>query len=237
MHDQLAAIWMMPSFRIKKKSSGRTWSFFQLHSELYINTWSMLPDWLIDGSSWVFVAFLKILKKHDRITGIHIRQKFCMQTLNHMDFVLYASVVNEDAEYCLSLLKRIPNPHMRSSTRGCSLPRSKTTHVQSDCESSSGPSSSAAAHPSPLISTRGRELSLHLWQQRLQLLNSSDGSFNYITAAKAAKAANHMVCKTVSSIFNSESVVVLYRTPPQPLPFKTTISSWRCRFHALELVH
>ncbi len=31
MHDQLAAIWMMLSFQIKKKSSGRTWSFFQLH--------------------------------------------------------------------------------------------------------------------------------------------------------------------------------------------------------------
>ncbi len=85
---------------------------------------------------------------------------------------------------------------------------------KSDCESSGGSSSSAAAHPSPLMSTRGRELSLHLRQQRLQLLNSSDGSFNYIPAAKAAKAANHMVCKTLSSIFNSESVVVLYRGGP-----------------------
>jgi hypothetical protein len=85
---------------------------------------------------------------------------------------------------------------------------------KSECESSTGSSSSAAADPSPLMSTRGREVSLHLRQQRLQLLNSSDGSFNYITAAKAAKAANHMVCKTVSYIFNSESVVVLYRGGP-----------------------
>ncbi|CAM6036385.1 unnamed protein product [Sphagnum compactum] len=101
---------------------------------------------------------------------------------------------------------------MRSGTRGWSLPRSQTTHVQSDCESSIGSSSSsAAAHPSPLMSTRGRELSLHLRQQRLQLLNSIDGGFNYINAAKAAKAANHMVCNTVSSTLNSESVVVLYR--------------------------
>jgi hypothetical protein len=174
----------------------------------------MLPDWLIVWSSWVFVAFLKILKKHDRITGSHIRREFCMETLNHMDFVLYASAVNEDAEYCLSLLKRIPNPHMRSSTRGWSLPRSQTTHVQSDCESSTGSSSSAAAHPSPLMSTRGRELSLHLRQQRLQLLSSSDGRFNYIRAANAAKAANHMVCNTVSSTSKSESVVVLYRGGP-----------------------
>ncbi len=106
----------------------------------------MLPDWLIDWSSWVFVAFLNILKKHDRITGSQIRRKFCMQKLNHLDFVLYASAVNEDAEYCLSLLKRIP-----SSTRSWSLRRSQTTHVQSDCESSTGSSSSAAAHPSPAI--------------------------------------------------------------------------------------
>ncbi len=138
----------------------------------------------------MFAAFLNILKKHDRITGSQIRRKFCMETLNHMDFVLYASAVNEDAEYCLSLLKTIPNPHMRSSTRGWSLPRSETTHVQSDCESSTGSSSSAAAHPSPLMSTRGRELSLHLRQQRLQALSSRDGDFNYIAAAKAAKAAN-----------------------------------------------
>ncbi len=174
----------------------------------------MLLDWLIDWSSWVFVAFLNILKKHDRITGSQIRRKFCMQRLNHMDFVLYASAVNEDAEYCLSLLKRIPNPHMRSSTRGWTLPRSQTTHVQSDCESSTGSSSSAAAHPSPLMSTRGRELSLHLRHQRLQLLSSSDGDFNYITAANAAKAVNRMVCNTVSSTFNSQSVVVLYRGGP-----------------------
>ncbi len=160
----------------------------------------------------MFVAFLNILKKHDRITGSQIRRKFCMQRLNHMDFVLYASAVNEDAEYCLSLLQRIPNPHMRSSTRGWSLRRSQTTHVQCDCESSTG--SSAAAHPSPLMSTRGRELSLHLRQQRLQLLSSSDGDFNYITAANAAKAANRMVCNTVSSTLNSESVLVLYRGGP-----------------------
>ncbi len=172
----------------------------------------MLPDWLIDWSSWVFVAFLKILKKHDRITGSHIRRKFCLEKLNYMDFVLYASAVNEDAEYCPSLLKKIPNPHMRSGTRGWSLPRPQTTHVQEWLWIIRRIIIiSAAAHPSPLMSTRGREVSLHLRQQRLQLLNSSDGSFNYITAAKAAKAANHMVCKTVSSIFNSESVVVLYR--------------------------
>ncbi len=130
-----------------------------------------------------------------------------------MDFVLYASAANEDAEYCLSLLKRIPDPNMRSGIRGC-LPRSQTTRVQSDCESLTGSSSSAAAHPSPLMSTRARELSLHLRQQRLQILSSSDGSFNYIRAAKAAKAANHMVCNTVSSTSNSESVVVLYRGGP-----------------------
>jgi len=174
----------------------------------------MLPDWLIDWSSWVFVAFLNILKKHDRITGSQIRRKFCMQRLNHTDFVLYASAVNEDAEYCLSLLERIPTPHMRSSTRGWSLPRLQTTHGQSDCEQSTGSSSSAAAHPSPLMSTRGREVSLHLRQQRLQLLGSSDGDFNYITAANAAKAANRMVCNTVSSTCNSDSVVVLYRGAP-----------------------
>ncbi len=173
----------------------------------------MLPDWLIDWSSRVFVAFLNILKKHDRITGSQIRRKFCMQTLNHTDFVLYASAVNEDAEYCLSLLNRIPDPNTRPGTRGWFLPRSQTTHVQSDCESSTGSSSSAAAHPSPLMSTRGRELSLHLRQQRLQLLSSSDGDFNYITAANAAKAAN-LVCNTVSSTSNSESVVVLYRGSP-----------------------
>ncbi len=157
----------------------------------------------------MFVAFLNILKKHDRITGSQIRRNFCMQKLNHLDFVLYASAVNEDAEYCLSLLKRIP-----SSTRCWSLRRSQTTHVQSDCESSTGSSSSAAAHPSPVMSTRGRELSLLLRQQRLQLLSSSDGDFNYITAANAAKAANRMVCNTVSSTLNSESVLVLYRGGP-----------------------
>ncbi len=167
----------------------------------------------------MFVAFLKILEKHDRITGSHIRRKFCLETLNHMDFVLYASAVNEDAEYCLSLLNRIPDPNMRSATRGWSLPRSQTTHVHSDCESSTQSSSPAAAHPFPLMSTRGRELSLHLRQRRLQVLISSDGDFNYIKAAKAAKAANHMVCNTVSSTLNSESVVVLYRAPPQALPF------------------
>ncbi len=64
------------------------------------------------------------------------------------------------------------------------------------------------------ISSRGRELSLHLRQQRLQLLSSSDGGFNYIRAAKAAKAANHIVCNTVSSTWNSESVAVLYRGGP-----------------------
>jgi hypothetical protein len=48
-------------------------------------------------------------------------------------------------------------------------------------------------------------------QQRLQLLSSSDGGFNYIRAAKAAKAANRMVCNNVSSKLNSQSVVVLYR--------------------------
>jgi hypothetical protein len=117
-----------------------------------------------------------------------------------MDFVLYGSGVNEDAEYCLSLLNRIADRNMRSGTRGWSL------HA--------GSSSSEAAHPSPLMSTRGRELSLHLRQQRLQLLNSVDGGFNYINAAKATKAANHMVCNTVSSTLNSESVVVLYRGGP-----------------------
>ncbi len=163
----------------------------------------------------MFVAFLKILEKHDRITGSHIRRKFCMQTLNHMDFVLYASAVNEDAEYCLSLLNRIPDPNMRSGPRGWYLPRSQTTHVQSDGESSTqSSSSSAAAHPSPPMSTRGRELSLHLRQQRLQLLSSSDGDFNYSTAANAAKAANRMVCNTVSSTFNRDSVLVLYRGGP-----------------------
>jgi ribosomal protein L33 len=86
--------------------------------------------------------------------------------------------------------------------------------VQSNCESSTGSSSSTAAHPSPVMSTRGRELSLHLRQQRLQLLSSSDGDFNYITAANAAKAANRMVCNTVSSTLNSESVLVLYRGGP-----------------------
>ncbi len=163
----------------------------------------------------MFVAFLKLLEKHDRITGSRIRRKFCMQTLNYMDFVLYASAVNEDAEYCLSLLNRIPDPNMRSGTRGWYLPRSQTTHVQSDGElSTQSSSSSAAAHPSPLMSTRGRELSLHLRQQRLQLLSSSDGDFNYITAASAAKAANRMVCNTVSSTLNSDSVLVLYRGGP-----------------------
>ncbi len=154
----------------------------------------------------MFVAFLKILEKHDRITGSQIRRKFCLQTLNHMDFVLYASAVNEDAEYCLSLLNRIPDPNMRSGTRGWSL--------RSDCESATGSSSSVAAHPSPLMSTRGRELSLLLRQRRLQLLNSIDGDFNYIKAAMAAKAANNMVCNTMSSTLNSESVLVLYRGGP-----------------------
>jgi hypothetical protein len=117
-----------------------------------------------------------------------------------MDFVLYASAVNEEAEYCLSLLNKIPDPNTRSGTHSWSL------HA--------GSSSSEAAHPSLLMSTRGRELSLHLRQQRLQLLNSIDGGFNYINAAKAAKAANHMVCNTVSSTLNSESVLVLYRGGP-----------------------
>jgi hypothetical protein len=142
------------------------------------------------------------------------QQQVCEKA--QLTFIVAMYSMNEDAEYCLSLLKRIPDPNMRSGTRGWSLPRSQTTHVRSDCESSTGSSSSAAAHPSPLMSTRGRrELSLHLRQQRLQLLSSSDGGFNYITAAKAAKAANHMVCKTVSSTWNSESVVVLYRGGPR----------------------
>ncbi len=211
MHDQLAAIWMMLSFPMKKKSSEEL-DFSSSFIKNFILTLDQccLIDWLIDWSSWVFVGFLNILKKHDRITGSQIRRKFCMQRLNHTDFVLYASAVN--AEYCLSLLKRIPNPHMRSSTRGWSLPRLQTTHVQS--EQSTGSSSSAAAHPSPLMSTRGRNVSLHLRQQRLQLLSSSDGDFNYITAANAAKAANRMVCNTVSSTCNSDSVVVLYRGAP-----------------------
>jgi hypothetical protein len=64
------------------------------------------------------------------------------------------------------------------------------------------------------MSTQGRELSLHLRQQRLQLLSSNDGGFNYIRAAKAAKAANHIIYDTVSFTWNSESVVVLYRGVP-----------------------
>ncbi len=200
---------LFPSRRNLQEELDLSSSFIKIVILTHINA-----AWLIDWSSWLFVAFLKILEKHDRITGSQIRRKFSLQRLNHMDFVLYASAVNEDAEYCLSLLKRIPDPNMRSGTRGWSLPRSQTTHVQSDCESSTGSSSSAAAHPSPVMSTRGRELSLHLRHQRLQLLSSSDGRFNYITAANAAKAANHMLCNTLSSTSNSESVVVLYRGGP-----------------------
>jgi hypothetical protein len=46
------------------------------------------------------------------------------------------------------------------------------------------------------------------------IISGIDGGFNYIRVAKAAKAANHIVCNIVSSTWNSESVVVLYRGGP-----------------------
>jgi hypothetical protein len=116
---------------------------------------------LIDRSSWVFVAFIKILKKHDRITGSDISHDFSKQTLQNMDFVVYVSAVKKDAKHCLSLLK-----------------------------SSTGSSSLVAADPAaPQMSNRGRNLWLRLQQERVQLLSSSDGSFDYIEAAKVAKDA------------------------------------------------
>jgi hypothetical protein len=116
---------------------------------------------LTDRSSWVFVAFIKILKKHDRITGSDISHDFSKQTLQNMDFVVYVSAVKKDAKYCLSLLK-----------------------------SSTGSSSLVAADPAaPQMSSRGRNLWLRLQQERVQLLSSSDGSFDYIEAAKVAKDA------------------------------------------------
>ncbi len=141
--------------------------------------------------------------------------------LNHMDFVLYASAVNEDAEYCLSLLNRIPDPNMRSGTHGWSLQRSQTTHVQSDCESSTGSSSPAAAHPSPLMSTRGRELSLHLGRNGFSFSAAvMDASITsrqqrLPTAWSATMWAPHWT----ASPWWCYIEVVLYRAPPQALPF------------------
>jgi hypothetical protein len=109
----------------------------------------------------VFVAFIKILKKHDRITGSDISHEFSKQTLQNMDFVVYVSAVKKDAKYCLSLLK-----------------------------SSTGSSSLVSADPgAPQMSNRGRKLWLCLQQKRVQFLRSSDGSFDYIEAAKVAKDA------------------------------------------------
>jgi hypothetical protein len=109
----------------------------------------------------VFVAFIKILKKHDRITGSDISHDFSKRTLQNMDFVVYVSAVKKDAKYCLSLVK-----------------------------SSTGSSSSVAADPAaPQMSDRGRNIWLRLQQEQVQFLSSSDGSFDYIEAAKVAKDA------------------------------------------------
>ncbi len=109
----------------------------------------------------MFVAFIKILKKHYRITGSNISHDFSEQTLQNMDFVVYVSAVKKDAKYCLSLLK-----------------------------SSTGSSSSVAADPAaPQMSNRGRNLWLRLQRERVQFLRSSDGSFDYIEAAKVVKDA------------------------------------------------
>lgn len=109
----------------------------------------------------MFVAIIKILKKHDRITGSDMSHDFSKQTLQNMDFVVYVSAVKKDAKYCLSLLN-----------------------------SSTGSSSLVAADPAaPQMSNRGRDLSLRLQQERVQLLSSRDGSFDYMEAAKVAKDA------------------------------------------------
>jgi hypothetical protein len=108
----------------------------------------------------VFVAFIEILKQHDKETGSDMYSDFSGR-LQEMDFVRYERAVKQDEKYCLSLLK-----------------------------SSTGSSSLVAADPAaPQMSNRGRNL-LHLLQEeRVQLLSSSDGSFDYIEAAKVAKAA------------------------------------------------
>jgi len=90
-----------------------------------------------------------------------ISHDFSEQTLQNMDFVVYVSAAKKDAKYCLSFLK-----------------------------SSTGSSSLVAADPAaPQMSNRGRNLWLRLQQERVQFLSSSDGSFDYIEAAKVAKDA------------------------------------------------
>jgi hypothetical protein len=52
-------------------------------------------------------------------------------------------------------------------------------------KSSTGSSSSVA----PPMSSRAKKVCLRLQQERIQFLSSSDGNFNYIEAAQAAKNA------------------------------------------------
>lgn len=108
----------------------------------------------------MFVAFIEILKQHDQETGSDISSDFSGR-LQEMDFVRYARDVKQDAKYCLSLLK-----------------------------SSTGSSSLVAADPAaPQMSDRGRNLLRRLQEEQVQLLSSSDGSFDYIEAAKVAEDA------------------------------------------------
>ncbi len=112
----------------------------------------------------MFVAFIKILKKHDRKTDSDISRDFS-ERLQEMDFVFYERAVKQDAKYCLSLVG-----------------------------SSTGSSSSVAAdRPAPRMSDRGRKLWLDLQQERVQFLSSSDGNFDYIEAAKVAKVAKNAI--------------------------------------------
>ncbi len=140
------------------------------------------------------------------------QQQVCEKA--QLTFIVAMYSMNEDAEYCLSLLKRIPDQTWDQVH--AAGPYQDHKLVMCWVIANHPPDHHHQRQRIHLLSTRARrELSLHLRQQRLQLLSSSDGGFNYITAAKAAKAANHMVCKTVSSTWNSDSVVVLYRGGPR----------------------
>jgi hypothetical protein len=108
----------------------------------------------------VFLALIEILKQHDKETGSDINSDFSGR-LQEMDFVRYERDVKKDEKYYLSLLK-----------------------------SSTGSSSLVAADPAaPQMSDRGRSLLRLHQEERVQLLSSSDGSFDYIKAAKVAKDA------------------------------------------------
>ncbi len=143
--------------------------------------------WLIDWSSWVFLALIEILKQHDKETGSDINSDFSGR-LQEMDFVRYERDVKKDEKYYLSLLK-----------------------------SSTGSSSLVAADPAaPQMSDRGRSLLRLHQEERVQLLSSSDGSFDYIKAAKVAKDAIAVWSPTVWAPSSTVSPRWWYIEPTTP---------------------